>query len=91
MVADQIRQHIQSIVVAADNDDGVFNGRNRPEKFCLDRFIFLDAFQVIGNADDAVCLGEGGDASGASGKRDGDNPVIDLSQFDPEKFFYSKL
>ena len=87
MVADQIRQHIQGIVMAADDDDGVFDGCKGPEQLCLDRLIFLDPFQVIGNADDAVGLGEGGDASGAPGKRNGDNPVIDFSQLDAEKFF----
>jgi hypothetical protein len=77
--------------VTADNDNGVFDRSKGPEQLCLDRFIFLDAFPVIGNADDAGRLGEGGDASGATGKRNGDNPVIDFSELDTNKFFNSKF
>ena len=41
---------------------------------------------MIGNPDDAVGLGEGGDASGAPGKRNGDDPLIDFPELDAEKF-----
>ena len=87
----KIRQHIQGIVMAADNDDGVFDGRKGPKQLGQNRLIFLDPFHVIGNADDAVRLGQGGDASSAPGKRNGDNPLIDFSQLDADKFFHSQL
>ena len=40
--ADQISQHIQGVVVAPDNNDGVFDGRQGPEQFGQDRFIFRE-------------------------------------------------
>ncbi len=77
-----VGQHIQRVVVAAHDDDGSTELGLRPQELRRHLFLFLDPFDVRGDADDPVRFGDGGDGTRAARQRSGDKTAVDLAEFD---------
>ena len=52
--------------MAADDHDGVADGRQRAQQFGLNRLLVVDSFDMVRNPNDAIGLGDRGDTARAA-------------------------